>query len=191
MCGVEKSKQQDLIDHKRNVHNEGTENTPYCDTCKKSFGNKSSLTLHVKSIHQGIFIHNCTICDYKTNSKQQFQSHIKGHGSKEEQKLQKTHKCPNCEKGFFTNALLKKHLNVDTCQIAEKNFECDHCRPSRWFISNPSLVRHIKLYHTHEIQKFKCGFQGCNQLIGSKAALKKHKKWHWDIMKRKEKGMNN
>ena len=152
MCGVEKSKQQDLIDHKRNVHNEGTENTPFCDTCKKSFGNKSSLTLHVKSIHQRIFIHNCTICDYKTNSKQQFQSHIKGYGSKEEQKLQKTHKCPNCEKDFFTNALLKKHLNADTCQIAKKNFECDHCRPSRWFISNPSLVRHIKVYYTHEIQ---------------------------------------
>ena len=87
---------------------------------RRGFGNKSSLTLHVKSIHQGIFIHNCTIYDYKTNSKQQFQSHMKGHGSKEEQKLQKTHKCPNCEKGFFTNSLLKKHLNADTCQIAEK-----------------------------------------------------------------------
>ena len=171
MCGVEKSKQQDLTDHKRNVHKEGRENTPYCHTCKKNFGNKSSLNLHVKSIHQGIFIHNCTISDYKTNSKQQFQSHIKGHGSKEEQKLEKTHKCPNCQKDFFTNALLKKHFNADTCQIAEKNFECDHCSPSRWFISNPSLLRHIKVYHTHEIQKFKCGFQGCNQLIGSKAAL--------------------
>ena len=144
ICGVGKSKQQDLIDHKRNVHKEGTENTPYCHTCKKNFGNKSSLNLHVKSIRQGIFIHNCTICEYKTNSKQQFQSHIKGHGSKEEQKLEKTHTCPNCQKGFFTNALLKKHLNADTCQIAEKNFECNHCSPSRWFISNPSLLRHIK-----------------------------------------------
>ena len=84
ICGVEMSKQHDLIDHKRNVHKEGTENTPYCHTCKKNFGNKSSLNLHVKSRHQGIFIHNCTICEYKTNSKQQFQSHIKGHGSKEE-----------------------------------------------------------------------------------------------------------
>ena len=43
------------------------------------------------------------------------------------------------------------------------------------------------MYHTHEIQKFKCGFQGCNQLIGSKAALKNHKKWHWDINEKKRK----
>ena len=81
--------QQELIDHKRNVHKEGTGNTPYCHTCKKNFGNKSSLNLHVKSIHQGIFIHNCITCEYKTNSKQQFQYHIKGHGSKEEQNLEK------------------------------------------------------------------------------------------------------
>ena len=78
-------------------------------------------------------------------------------------------------------------MNADTCQIAEKNFECDHCSPSRWFISNPSLLRHIKVYHIHEIQKFKYGFPGCNQLIGSKAALKKHKKWHWDINEKKRK----
>ena len=53
---------------------------------------------------------------------QQFQSHLKGHGSKEQQKLDKTHKCPNCGEGFFTQALRKKHLNADTCQISEKNF---------------------------------------------------------------------
>ena len=89
MCGVEKSKQQDLIDHKRNAHNEGTENTPYCDSCKKSFGNKSSLTLHVKSIHQGIFIHNCTICDYKTNCKHNSSPTLKDMGPKRNKNYKK------------------------------------------------------------------------------------------------------
>ena len=121
ICGVEKSKQQDLIDHKRNIHGEG-------------------------------------------------------HGSKEQQKLDKTHKCPNCGKRFFTQALLKKHLNADTCQISEKNFECEECKPSRWFMTNQSLVKHIKVYNNHEIEKFKCGYKGCKQLIGSKSALKQHKK---------------
>ena len=76
--------------------------------------NHSPLSMLRVYIRGYLFI-TVTICDYKTNSKQQFRSHIKGHGSKEEQKLQKTHKCPNCEKGFFTNALPMKYkkLNVD------------------------------------------------------------------------------
>ena len=176
ICGTEKTKQQDLVDLKRNVRGEGKEDTPHCDICNKDFGTKSSLKLHTKSKHEGKYIHNCQIFDYKTNSKQQFQSHVKGHGSKEQQKLDKTYKCPNCgRKGFFTQALIKKHLNADTCQISEKNFECEECKPSRWFMTNQSLVKHIKVYHTHEIEKFKCGYKECQQLIGSKSALKQHK----------------
>ena len=120
ICVVEKSKQQDLVDHKRNIHGEGKEDTPHCDICNKDFGTKSSLKLHTKSKHEEKYIHNCELWDYQTNSKQQFSSHVKGHGSKEQQKLDKMHKCPNCSKGFFTNVLLKKRLNADTCQISEK-----------------------------------------------------------------------
>ena len=61
------------------------------------------------------------------------------------------------------------------------------CKPSRWFMTNQSLVKHIKVYHTHEIEKFKCGYKGCKQLIGSKSALKQHKKWHFDIEEKKRK----
>ena len=42
------------------------------------------------------------------------------HETKEQQELSKTHVCPNCENGFYTNALLQKHLNADTCNISEK-----------------------------------------------------------------------
>ena len=54
-------------------------------------------------------------------------------------------------------------------------------------MTNPSLVKHIKVYHTHEIEKFKCGYKGCQQLMGSKSALKQHKKWHFDIEEKKRK----
>ena len=78
-------------------------------------------------------------------------------------------------------------MNADTCQISEKNFECEEYKPSRWFMTNPSLVKHIKVYHTHEIEKFKCGYKRCQQLIGFKSALKQHKKWHFDIEEKKSK----
>ena len=83
-CGTEKTKQTDLIDHKRNVHGESKEDTPHCDICNKDFGTKSSLKLHTKSKHEGKYIHNCELCKYGTNSKQQFPSHDKGHDSKEQ-----------------------------------------------------------------------------------------------------------
>ena len=54
-------------------------------------------------------------------------------------------------------------------------------------MTNQSLVKHIKVYHTQEIEKFKCGYRGCKQLIGSKSALKQHKKWHFDIEEKKRK----
>ena len=54
-------------------------------------------------------------------------------------------------------------------------------------MTNQSLVKHIKVYHTQEIKKFKCGYKGCKQLIGSKSALKQHKKWHFGIEEKKRK----
>ena len=61
ICGTEKTKQQDLLNHKRNVHGEGKDDTPHCDICNKKFGTKSSLKLHTKSKHEGEYIHNCQI----------------------------------------------------------------------------------------------------------------------------------
>ena len=101
---------------------------------KKNFGNKASLKLHDNSLHKDIWLHKCIECDYKTNNKQQFKSHVKRkHETKEEQELSKTHVCPNCEKGFYTNALLQEHLNSDTGNITEKIYERDKCSPSKWF----------------------------------------------------------
>ena len=120
ICGSVKTKKQDLEDHLRNVHGKGDKNPYYCSIFRKK-GNKVSLKLHDDSLHKDIWLHKCIECDYKTKNKQQFKSHVKRkQETKEEQELSKTHVCPNCEKGFYTNALLQKHLNSDTCNITEK-----------------------------------------------------------------------
>ena len=139
MCGVGMSKQQDLIDHKRNVHNEGTENTPYLTLARRvlvtSHPSLSMLRVYIRGY---LFITGPSVTKRQTPNNNSSPT-LKDMGPKRN-KNYKNPTCPNCQKGFFTNSLLKKHLNADTCQIAEKNFECDHCRPSRWFISNPSLL---------------------------------------------------
>ena len=186
ICGSIKYKKQDLDNHLRNVHQMDVGTTPYCDICKKKYGNAASFKLHVNSIHKNIWLHNCPQCDYKTNSKQQFQAHEKRkHSTKQEQELSKTFLCPNCEKGFYTRSLLQKHLNNDTCNITEKNFECDKCNPSKWFKANSGLLIHIQKYHTHEIELFQCS--QCERLMGSKGAMKKHKQWHWDVEEKRKK----
>ena len=53
-------------------------------------------------------------------------------------------------------------------------------------MTNQSLVKHIKVYHTEEIPKLRCSYKGYKELIGSKSALKQHKKWHFDIQEKKE-----
>ena len=55
ICGTEKTKQQDLLDHKRNVHVKGKEDTPHCDICNKDLGTKSSLKLHTKSKRREVY----------------------------------------------------------------------------------------------------------------------------------------
>ena len=179
MCGAVKTKKQDLEDHLRNVHGQGDE-SPFCNLCNKKFGNKASLNLQDNSIHKDIWLHSCLQCDYKTNNKQQLKFRVKRkHETKDEQELSKTYVCPNCEKGFYTKYLLQKHFNSDTCNISEKYFECNKCSPSKWFKTNNGLTTHIKKYHTHEIDLFKC--KSCDKLIGSKGAMKRHIQWHWDV----------
>ena len=56
-----------------------------------------------------------------------------------------------------------------------------------FFITLPFVTTRQTPNNNSSPKKFKCGFQGCNQLIGSKAGLKKHKKWHWDINEKKRK----
>ena len=186
VCGAVKPKKQDLEDNLRIILGQGDENPYYCNICKKNFGNKASLKLHDNSLHKNIWLHNCLQCDYKTNNKQQFKSHMKRkRETKEQQELSKTHVCPNCEKGFYINALLQKHLNSDTCNISEKKFECDKCTPSKWFKTDKGLITHIKKYHSHEIALFKC--KSCEKLIGSKGAMKRHKQWHWDVEEKRRK----
>ena len=92
---------------------------------------------------------------------------VKVHGDDKE----KDFTCPKCNKSFDGQHLLSKHVKAGTCDLP-KNFECNICKPSKWFKLRSSMVTHMKTYHTGEIRKLTC--PKCNKVFGNQKSLDQH-----------------
>ena len=91
-------------------------------------------------------------CDFKTDSEGILKTHmVKSYGEEKE----KDFTCPKCNKSFDGQHLLSKHVKSATCDMA-KDFECNICKPSKWFKIRSSMVTHMKTYYTGEITKLSC-----------------------------------
>ena len=177
----------DLNDHIRNHQPDQAPecDKPTCSFCGKVLSSKSNLKVHEKK-HKGIYIHNCTKCDYGTNNKQSMDSHvIAHHTSKEEAKKLPTFDCDTCKKGFMTKQLLQKHLYSGKCKM-EKNFQCEICL--KWVKTKESLDEHTSKYHDDTSALFDCPYEQCDQKCGNKQSLKRHIEWYKDIEKKKGEG---
>ena len=80
-----------------------------CRYCSKSFASKKSRDHHEKATHlnteAGVtFKYECRQCDYKTDDKTEFTSHMDHH-----QEF-KRYKCGFCDEGFYTQSHLKNHF---------------------------------------------------------------------------------
>ena len=76
-----------------------------CRHCSKSFASKKSRDHHEKATHlnteEGVtFKYECRQCDYKTDNKTEFTSHMDHH-----QEF-KCYKCGFCDEGFYTQSHL-------------------------------------------------------------------------------------
>ena len=89
-----------------------------CEYCTKSFASKKSRDHHEKATHlnttEGVsFKYECEQCDYKTDDKMEFTSHMDHH------KEFKCFKFGFCDEGFYTQSQLKNHF--PKCKaVAEK-----------------------------------------------------------------------
>ena len=100
-----------------------------CNLCNKLFSNKSSLTKHIKSVHEKIKF-KCEICDKELLRKDDLQRHKKTvHWRSSE------FKCVVCERKFSRKDHLLIHKNV-CCK-------CKHCHEQ--FSSPSELLNHICL----------------------------------------------
>ena len=98
-----------------------------CDICNKLFSNKSSLTKHIKSVHEKIKF-KCEICTKNFTKKENLLSHKRNIHSKSTE-----FECTVCEKKLNRKGNLQAHKTV-CCK-------CKHCHEQ--FFSPSELLNHI------------------------------------------------
>ncbi|KAG7306874.1 hypothetical protein JYU34_008344 [Plutella xylostella] len=161
-----------------------------CDTCKKTYKNKSHLKRHML-VHTGKRPFQCDLCSKTYNQSNHLKTHKLLHTG------EKPFKCETCKKTFDRISNLKIHMlthsgkkpfECETCKKKfmrmnylkmhrslhnrEKAFECGTCKKT--FRHYTTLKRH-KLIHTGE-KPFQCDI--CKKLFNQRSALNRHKLLH-------------
>ena len=117
-----------------------------------------------------IFKYPCPVlnCDWKSDAKGLLKTHmVTKHGEEQEEE----YRCNLCHKLFQGDNLLKRHLRAAMCTVV-KDFDCQQCKPPKWFKVRNSLVEHVKKYHTQELPILTCN--ECKKVFGTKGALSNH-----------------
>ena len=128
--------------------------------CSKSFASKKSRDHHEKANHlnkeEGVtFKYECEQCDYKTDDKTEFTSHMDHH-----QEL-KHYKCGFCDEGFYTQSHLKNHFPKckDTGekqpQKPRPKEECSKCG---------QVFSSCSAHHTHFLDKHTKNLDGLEKI---------------------------
>jgi hypothetical protein len=133
-----------------------------CDQCEKSFGHKSNLNKHVKTVHLKQKNFKCEHCEKSFGQKGHLKVHIKTIHLN-----QKNFHCDQCDISFGQKGNLKAHNT--SVHLNQKNFHCDHCDYSCGRKGN--LNKHVKTIHLKQ-KTFKC--EHCDYSCGEKGNLNRH-----------------
>ena len=135
ICGLEKTKTSDLLDHLSVKHQLGS--PIVCKECKKNFTTKRSLKQHMRTQHQGNFKYNCEEHNWHSDNKAVYENHMvtKHAAAKEGPVID--YKCQKCQNVFTGKHLLSNHLHRGTCNLPKK-IPCTLC--NRYFKTKAYLV---------------------------------------------------
>ena len=142
-----------------------------CNKCDYKCPCKSSLTKHIKQVHDKIKDNECPECDFKCSTNGHLQRHIKSVHDKI-----KDYECPECDFKCCVNSSLSKHIKQVHDKL--KDHECTECDFK--CSTNQDLQKHIKRVHD-KIKDFKCS--KCNYKCSSNDDLQKHIKRVHDKIK--------
>ena len=103
ICQKEFKQKQHLKTHKDGFHKMGK--LYKCTQCDYSTNLNGSLTMHIKSLHEGIR-YKCNLCDHQATQPQSLKLHKRKHHGKG------LFKCEQCGDEFVTSSKLKMHLKI-------------------------------------------------------------------------------
>ncbi|GAA5994458.1 hypothetical protein JCM5350_007042 [Sporobolomyces pararoseus] len=159
---------------------EGDDNKPpsrrktlFCsyEGCGKAYSRQSRLDEHERT-HSGERPFVCPECSATFTRVSHLKAHVRGHASDSE----KNYACsePGCDKKFWTNQHLRKHVEV---MHHGKTYNCTQCDEK--FRKHHQLRAHFAEVHcTPGTKPFLCEHPGCERSFTQKVHLKAHVKTH-------------
>lgn len=137
-----------LSQHLKSKHQE--DKKPYsgeCELCAQKFSNKSNLSIHVRTIHEGELKFSCKFCERSFSRNYALKRHVlmihKG------MRLEDNAMCTDCGKRFTQKSSLFKHQReVHMGRKRKEDAFCEDC--GRSFAQRGTLYLHMRKVHGKE-----------------------------------------
>jgi len=120
---------------------------------------KHSKELRFECTHEG--------CNRRFAWKWTMETHAKTHLGE----AGRVHKCPKCNKGFFTVGCMRSHMSIHTRKPG--SFACKHAGCKKSYSTSEGLSLHVRNHHEVE-KKFTCPDEHCTKRFVRQADLKLH-----------------
>ncbi|PXF44686.1 hypothetical protein BWQ96_05543 [Gracilariopsis chorda] len=133
--------------------------------CEATFGQKGSLTRHVKSRHEKLRPHTCEQCQKSFSALWTLRVHRRNVHLKS-----KPHKCHLCDKSF--GELFNKSKHIAIVHEGKRPFSCPIC--SRAFGYKGDMRKHVMELHEQTGRPYQCMVPSCGVKFARKRYLRRH-----------------
>lgn len=133
--------------------------------CQATFGQKGSLTRHVRSRHEKLRPHTCDLCQKSFSALWTLRVHQRNVHLKS-----KPHKCHLCDKSF--GELFNKSKHIAIVHEGKRPFSCPIC--SRAFGYKGDMRKHVLELHEQSGRPFQCMVPSCGVKFARKRYLRRH-----------------
>lgn len=133
--------------------------------CNSTFGQKGSLTRHIRSRHENLRPHKCETCKKCFSAQWTLRVHIRNVHDKS-----KPHQCHLCPKAFGELFNLTKHISI--VHEGKKPFACPKCK--RPFGYKGDMLKHVAELHQEAGRPYQCKIPSCGVRFARKRYLRRH-----------------